>query len=82
MRKDYLIFISYLLLPINIHNIILYDLIRSKGPVEKFFSCMYGKNPVAMGERPELKAIRLWSDWNAGLKKWAMKKVETVRFSV
>jgi hypothetical protein len=40
---------------------------------------MYGKDPVAMGERPEIKAIRLWSDWNAGLKKWAKKKVETVR---
>jgi hypothetical protein len=40
---------------------------------------MYGKNPVAMGERAEIKAIRLWSDWNAGLKNWAKKKVETVQ---
>ena len=30
-------------------------------------------------QRIEIKAIRLWSDWNLGLKKWAMEKVKSVR---
>ena len=58
----------------NLPNILFFY----QGPVEKFFSFMYGKNPAVMGERAELQAIRLWSDWNTGLKKWAKKRVETV----
>ena len=30
-------------------------------------------------QRIEIKAIRLWSDWNLGLKQWAKEKVKSVR---
>ena len=43
---------------------------------------MYKKNPIYMSDRDEVKAIRLWSDWNAVLKKWAEYKVKSVRFYV
>jgi hypothetical protein len=43
----------------------------NQGPVAKFFTAMYGHKT----ERDELKAIRLWSDWNAQLKQWAMDRV-------
>ena len=43
----------------------------NQGPVQKFYAYMYGfKN-----ERDEVKAIRLWSDWNAQLKQWAQGRV-------
>ena len=29
-------------------------------------------------QRIEIKAIRLWSDWNLGLKQWAKEKVKSV----
>ena len=41
---------------------------------------MYKNNAIFMSDRDEVKAIRLWSDWNAGLKKWAEDKVDSVRF--
>lgn len=45
----------------------------------KFFDCMYEKvTPSVMMEREEVKAMRLWSDWNAGLGSWAASKVEEV----
>jgi hypothetical protein len=40
----------------------------NQGPVQKFYHTMYGANS---NERIEVKAIRLWSDWNAGLREWA-----------
>lgn len=51
-----------------------------QGPVEKFYRAMYKNNAIFMSDRDEVKAIRLWSDWNAGLKKWAEDKVNSVRF--
>jgi hypothetical protein len=47
----------------------------NQGPVQKFYDAMYGKQ---QRERGELKAIRLWSDWNAGLREWAEKIVKQV----
>ena len=44
--------------------------------MQKFFSCMY--DPSLLDEREEVKAMRLWSDWNAGLRSWASSKVEEV----
>ena len=47
--------------------------------MQKFFDCMYEKvTPSVMMERDEVKAMRLWSDWNAGLRSWAASKVEEV----
>lgn len=43
---------------------------------------MYEENPDVRGEREEVKAMRLWSDWNAGLRSWASSKVEKVFFSI
>ena len=43
----------------------------NQGPVAKFFTSMYGQTT----ERDELKAIRLWSDWNTQLKQWAIDRV-------
>lgn len=42
---------------------------------------MYEENPDVRGEREEVKAMRLWSDWNAGLRSWASSKVEKVFLS-
>lgn len=59
---------NYTVLPLNY-----------QGPVQKFFDCMYEKvTPSVMMERDEVKAMRLWSDWNAGLRSWAASKVEEV----
>ena len=55
---------------------------NSQGPVKKFFSSMYEENSDVRGEREEVKAMRLWSDWNAGLRSWASSKVEKVFFSL
>jgi len=44
----------------------------NQGPVEKFYVSMYGGVP----DRNEVKAVRLWSDWNAQLKKWAQERVD------
>ena len=45
----------------------------NQGPVEKFYADMYqGTNKVISFNEPlQVKAIRLWSDWNAELTKWA-----------
>lgn len=42
-----------------------------------------GKNKNEnINENNEIKAMRLWSDWNSGLKKWAKEKVATVCIDV
>lgn len=47
--------------------------------MQKFFDCMYENvTPSVMMERDEVKAMRLWSDWNAGLRSWAASKVDEV----
>lgn len=45
----------------------------NQGPVEKFYGDMYHEN-----ERPppQVKAIRLWSDWNTQLYAWAKKRAQ------
>lgn len=43
----------------------------NQGPVQKFYATMYNNKDKFINERCELKAIRLWSNWNAGLKEWA-----------
>lgn len=43
----------------------------NQGPVQKFYAAMYNPSENFINERAELKAIRLWSNWNAALKKWA-----------
>ena len=40
---------------------------------------MYKKDEIKLSESAEIKAIRLWSDWNLGLKNWAEEKVKTVK---
>lgn len=42
----------------------------NQGPVEKFYNIMYAGAGLTKETGP-LKAIRLWSDWNAGIYKWA-----------
>lgn len=43
---------------------------------------MYKKDEIKLSESAEIKAIRLWSDWNLGLKNWAEEKVKTVKNNV
>jgi hypothetical protein len=48
----------------------------NQGPVQKFYTTMYNNKENFVHERGELKAIRLWSNWNAGLKEWAEDHVK------
>ena len=43
----------------------------NQGPVEKFYRVMYGSADHGVGS--PLKAIRLWSDWNSQIYRWAEK---------
>jgi hypothetical protein len=47
----------------------------NQGPVSKFYAPMYAKriNEVPTGAAPG-KAIKLWADWNNGLRAWAEEK--------
>lgn len=47
----------------------------NQGPVDKFYAPMYGKriSEVPTGSAPS-KAIKLWADWNNGLRRWAEAK--------
>lgn len=44
----------------------------NQGPVEKFYRDMYGQERPPLGSTA-LKAIRLWSDWNSQVHKWALR---------
>lgn len=51
----------------------------NQGPVNKFFGPMYGK--VKQGVQVptgavSAKAIKLWADWNNGLRVWAEEKMQ------
>ena len=46
-----------------------------QGPVNKFYGAMYGETIQEMSLFPELKAIRLWSDWNSQIHHWAHEKL-------
>eukprot|EP01032_Pedospumella_encystans_P019215 gene19215-21852_t len=51
----------------------------NQGPVTKFFGAMYGNQHIAMS--PQVKSIKLWSDWNAQVNIWAKryhKEVEAI----
>ena len=49
----------------------------NQGPVNKFYGPMYAKkiSDVPTGGAPA-KAIKLWSDWNNGLRSWAEEKIK------
>jgi len=46
----------------------------NQGPVTKFYASMYG----AKRESAQLKSIRLWSDWNSQVYRWAQQYVAQV----
>jgi hypothetical protein len=45
-----------------------------QGPVQKFYNSMYRKSPYISETNPPVKGIRLWSDWNNGIRKWSEKQ--------
>ena len=51
----------------------------NQGPVNKFYAPMYGKRitQVPTGAIPD-KAIKLWADWNNGLRQWAESKMRSL----
>ena len=46
-----------------------------QGPVEKFYGAMYRKTPYLSEPLQPVRSIRLWSDWNNGIRKWAEQRV-------
>jgi hypothetical protein len=54
----------------------------NQGPVNKFYAPMYGQRTkklqvqVPTGAMPA-KAIKLWADWNNGLRTWAEDRLQT-----
>lgn len=47
--------------------------------MDKFYNSMYRKTPYLSESSPPVKGIRLWSDWNNGIRKWAEKQVKETK---
>lgn len=45
----------------------------NQGPVDKFFATFYKNRREELNLNPNLKAIKLWSDWNMQVYEWSKK---------